>query len=287
MSEESHRPGRIVAVLGHGVVPAHAPVLRADDLGAMRGDGIFETMHVRGGAAWLIGAHLDRMAASAARLDLDLPDAEILSGLAMQALAAWPADAEGALRMVCTRGPEGGGPVSVYATVAPVSEVVLRNRRQGITVVTASIGFAADARQRAPWLLGGAKTLSYAVNMASQRWALANGVDDVLWTSSDGYALEGPTSTLVWLDGRSLCTVPAETTGILAGTTARHLLDRAAELGLVAEERMATPATLTDVDGVWFTSSVRGVAEVTAIDDVKLLPSDMTRAIRELLGFAA
>jgi 4-amino-4-deoxychorismate lyase len=287
VSEQPHPPGRIVAVLGHGVVPAHSPILRADDLGALRGDGIFETMHVRGGAAWLLDEHLTRMAASAARLDLTLPDARTLADLAAQALAAWPAGAEGALRMVCTRGPEGGGPVTVYATVAPVSEVVLRNRRQGIAVATASIGFAADARQRAPWLLGGAKTLSYAVNMASQRWALAHGVDDVLWTSSDGYALEGPTSTLVWLDGRDLCTVPAETTGILAGTTARRLLGRAAELGLTARERMATPAELTDVDGVWFASSVRGVAEVTAIDDVKLLPSDMTRAVRELLGFAA
>ena len=47
-------------------------------------------------------------------------------------------------------------------------------------------------RQDAPWLLGGAKTLSYAVNMASQRWAQSIGAQDVLWVSADGFALEAP-----------------------------------------------------------------------------------------------
>src|SRR5690606_2953038 len=35
---------RVVAVLGRGVVPADTPILRADDLGVLRGDGVFETL---------------------------------------------------------------------------------------------------------------------------------------------------------------------------------------------------------------------------------------------------
>ena len=72
------------------------------------------------------------------------------------------------------------------------------------------------------------------------------GVDDVLWVSSDGYALEGPTANVVWLTGDTLCTVPAASTGILPGTTAAWLLAHAAELGLSAAERMVTPAELHD-----------------------------------------
>jgi 4-amino-4-deoxychorismate lyase len=72
----------VVAVLGRGVVPADTPILRADDLGVLRGDGIFETIHVAGGAPRLLEQHLDRMARSAARLELDLPDREALTGLA-------------------------------------------------------------------------------------------------------------------------------------------------------------------------------------------------------------
>ena len=52
---------RVVVLLGRGAVPADTPVLRGDDLGVIRGDGIFETMHVRDGRAWLLDQHLARI----------------------------------------------------------------------------------------------------------------------------------------------------------------------------------------------------------------------------------
>jgi 4-amino-4-deoxychorismate lyase len=107
----------------------------------------------------------------------------------------------------------------------------------------------------------------------------------VLWVSSDGYALEAPTATLVWLDGGTLWTVPPEETGILAGTTARHLLDRAGALGLGAGERLVRPADLVAAQGVWLVSSIRGPAEVRSLDGVPRKPAAETGAIQELLGF--
>jgi 4-amino-4-deoxychorismate lyase len=279
-------PERLVAVLGRGLVPADMPILRADDLGALRGDGIFETLHVRHGRPWMLDEHLRRMSGSAARLDLALPPAKALAELIDVLLASWPVEVEGAARLVCTRGAEAGSDATVFATVTPIGPSVVRSRREGITVATASLGLAADARERAPWLLGGAKTISYAVNMAAQRWAQAQGVDDVLWVSADGFALEGPTSTLIWLDGTTLCTVPAETTGILAGTTARWLLERADTFGYDAEERMITPAALATAAGAWFASSVRGVVEIRAIDGVAMAAAKDTVRMRELLGFS-
>jgi 4-amino-4-deoxychorismate lyase len=277
---------RVVAVLGVGVVPADSPILRADDLGAIRGDGIFETMHVRDGRAWLLDEHLDRMVGSAARLDLTLPARAALVELVSQALAPWPVSAEGGLRLVCTRGAEDGGDVTVFATVFPVPESNLRGRNSGVSVATATLGFPAELRTSTPWLLGGAKTLSYAVNMASLRWAQSVGADDVLWVSSDGYALEAPTSTLVWLSGDTLCTVPVQRTGILAGTTGRWLLDHAGDLGWRTDERMITPAGLLTSDGAWFTSSVRGVAGIRALDGTPLPYSpNLTVRIRSLLGY--
>ena len=58
-------------------------------------------------------------------------------------------------------------------------------------------GYDSDVAERAPWLLLGAKTLSYAVNMAALRYARKHGADDVIFTSSDGRVLEGPTSTVL------------------------------------------------------------------------------------------
>jgi len=275
----------VVAVLGRGVVPADTPILTADDLGVLRGDGIFETVHVRAGEPWLLDQHLVRMARSAARLELDLPDRDALAGLAATAYAGWPAGVEGALRLVCTRGAEGGGPVTVFARLAAVPEPVRAARRAGLAVATATLGVTAAARAGAPWLLGGVKALSYAVNMASQRWAGSRELDDVLWVSADGYALEAPTSSLVWLAGGVLCTVPPDRTGILAGITAGWLLDRAPELGWRSELRMIRPADLPAADGVWLTSSVRGVAAVRELDGAALPASPHTATIQQLVGY--
>ncbi|HEY8475035.1 MAG TPA: aminotransferase class IV [Natronosporangium sp.] len=276
---------RHVAVLGRGRVPADTPILRADDLGVLRGDGIFETLHVRQGQPWLLDEHLARMARSAARLELALPDREALTELAATTCEGWPAETEGALRLICTRGPDGGGgPVTVFATLAPIPDSVRTARRDGLAVATITLGVAATVRPEAPWLLGGAKTISYATNMASQRWAYAHRLDDVLWVSADGYALEAPTSALVWLAGDVLCTVPPGQTGILDSTTARWLLDHAHSRGWRAEERMIRPAELASVDGVWLTSSVRGAAPIRELDGVQLRRSPHTKAVQDLLG---
>jgi 4-amino-4-deoxychorismate lyase len=127
--------------------------------------------------------------------------------------------------------------------------------------------------------------VSYAVNMASLRWAAAQGAEEVLWVSSEGYALEAPTATLVWLADETLWTVPPEDTGILAGTTARWLLNHAASVGFSAAERLVQPDELADADGVWLVSSVRGAAEVRSLDGVARKPAAHTGALLDLLGF--
>jgi 4-amino-4-deoxychorismate lyase len=267
------------------LVPADTPILRADDLGAVRGDGVFETVNVRAGAPWLLDAHLDRMARSAAALELVLPPRAALVALAETTCAAWPPADEGQLRIVATRGPESGGAPTVYVTLKPITDKQLAQRRAGIAVRTLSLGLPATGRTAEPALLAGAKTLSYAVNMACQRWAAAHGADDVLWLSAEGYALEAPTSSLVWLRDGVLCTVPPAGTGILPGTTVAHLLSRAGELGWTAQERMVRPEELPAAQGVWLTSSARGLAELRSLDDTPLGPSTETARITKLLGF--
>ena len=276
----------VVAVLGKGVVPAETPLLRADDLGVLRGDGVFETIYVRHGEPWLLAEHLDRMANSAAILEIALPPRAALEELAAQALAGWPHAIEGAFRLICTRGAEhGDGTPTVFATLSEIAPERRIARREGVAVVTAALGYAVGARADAPWLLGGAKTLSYAVNMASMRWGTARGLDEVLWVSADGYALEAPTASLVWLDGDELCTVPPERAGILAGITARWLLDHAGDLGWTAAERLVRPDELRGMGGAWLTSSVRGVVAVRELDGVPIEPSPHTARVQDLLGY--
>ncbi|MFF5173903.1 aminotransferase class IV [Micromonospora sp. NPDC000089] len=274
-----------IAVLGRGVVPPGEPVLRGDDLGVLRGDGLFETMHLRAGRPWLLGAHLARLRAGAAAVELPLPSDQVLVELLDAVAEGWPAPVEAALRLVCTRGPEGGGLPTVYATLGEVAPGSKRARRDGVTVATLPLGVPAATRPELAWLPAGVKSTSWGASSAARRWAARNDVADVLWVSSDGYALEGPSANVVWRDGDRLCAVPATTTGILPGTTAAWLLEHADAVGLTADERMVTPDGLRAADGVWFTSSVRGLVEVRALDGVALGPSAHTPALQELVGF--
>jgi 4-amino-4-deoxychorismate lyase len=260
------------------VIPGSGTVTPADR-GLLYGEGVFESLHLRPSGPWLLDRHLDRLHRSAALLEMPLPPREDLAELAGRAARAWPGG-EAALRLIVTAGPA-SGPQAVYATVGPVPAPALRERRDGIRVITADLGVGS----RPPWSLAAAKTLSYAENLAARRWAQRQGADDLLWLTPDGHALEAPTASLVWLTGDTLCTVAPGRTGILAGTTAAHLLDRAPELGLRAEERMITAAELTAADGAWFASSLRGLAEVRVLDGTHRAGSPWTRRLLDLLGF--
>lgn len=256
---------RVLALMGTGLVDPDAPILTADDLGVLRGDGIFETLLVRGGQPWLPDEHLQRLTWSAARMELDLPPIGAWHDLMRLALSAWDPQREGGMKLVCTRGREITGRATAYVYVGEVGPQTLHQREHGIAAITATLGVSSTVRAESPWLLGGVKTLSYAMNMAAGRYAQSRGAEEMIWTSTDGQVLEGPTSSVVWATGDVLATVPVES-GILAGTTVGRLLTGAASQGLRADVRPATVADLHAADGVWLVSSVRTAATVRMLD---------------------
>ena len=98
-----------------------------------------------------------------------------------------------------------------------------------------------------PWLLAGAKTLSYAVNMAALRHAERHGRGDVIFVGSDGYILEGPRSTVVIateLDGGLALLTPPPWYPILRGTTQQALFEVARNKGYDCDYRSLRPADL-------------------------------------------
>lgn len=277
---------RAVAVWRDGTavrVPADQPVVTAFDQGLGRGDGVFESVLVTGGATPHLEAHLRRLARSAALLELPDPGAGAWRALVTAAVEGWPTATEGTCRLFLTRGLGEGQPPTALALLAPVTADVLSQRENGIAVVSLGLGIAADARAAAPWLLGGAKTLSYAVNMAAVRHAHALGADDVVFTSVEGRLLEGPTSTVVWAAGSTLHTPPLDT-GILAGTTAARLFERAADDGWRTATTPGTVADLHAADAVWLLSGIRGAAVVHTLDGRRRGDAGLTARVRDLLA---
>lgn len=231
-----------LAVSGRGIVPPGEPALLADDEGFTRGRAAFESLRVYDGRPFRLEEHLDRLEASALRLALAPPPRAELRELAALALAE-AGEAEVVLRFYWT--PSDQALVLVGELPPGLDEI----RRSGLRLASLEIG--------PPWLLGGVKSTSYALNLAAQAEARRRGADDALFTA-DGVALECPTANVVWRRGSELFT-PALELGVLAGVTRAVVLD-----GLAVSEGAYRLDDLPDELAVC--SSIREVVAVVALD---------------------
>ena len=245
------------------------PQVSVLDLAATRGDGIFEALSISGGRPHAVEAHLRRFGLSAAKLDLPAPDQRAWRAAIDAVIAELDDVAEASIKLVMTRGIEGDPEARptgwVYGWPA-IDHTAARTT--GIAVVTLDRGYRHDVEFTSPWLLAGAKTLSYAVNRAVLREAARRGADDVIFVSSDGFVLEGPTSSVLFRRGRTLLT-PGTGLGILDGTTQGNLFGWAREHDMQIGFELLTPADLVTADALWLVSSGRQAAPIRAIDGVQ------------------
>jgi 4-amino-4-deoxychorismate lyase len=261
---------------------AAAPQISVLDLGLTRGDGIFETISVGGGRPQAYEHHLRRFALSAAKLDLPEPDLDAWRAAVAAVVAELGAPDEALVKIVYSRGIEGDTRPTGFAYGWHVTGYEAA-RANGISVVTLDRGYRHDVEQTSPWLLAGAKTLSYAVNRSVFREAARRGADDVIFVSSDGFVLEGPTSSVVFQKDNELFT-PGPNLGILDGTTQASLFRFAEERGMTTGHALVSPADLHETDAIWLVSSGRLAAPVRTLDGFERdVDHDLTRAMNEYL----
>ncbi|MFT3716046.1 MAG: aminodeoxychorismate lyase [Gordonia sp. (in: high G+C Gram-positive bacteria)] len=263
-------PVTMMVVSARGqVLDPQQPLLHADDLGVLHGDGLFETLLVRDGRPRLLERHLERLALGAQTAGLPAPDIDGLRAAALTAAGEWSSrgDGDGMARIVYTRGRESvPGVPTAYVTVGPVGAGVAGARRDGLDVITLATGRRGDAPA---WELTGVKSLSYARNAAAARYARERGAGEALFLSTDGAVLEGTRSNVVVVTGRTLVTPPADG-GILPGITVAAVFDQAAAAGLAVRADRVTVADLTAADAVWLLSSVTLAAPVRSLDGTPL-----------------
>lgn len=263
------------------VVDAAAPALSVGELSTQRGDGVFESIGVINSHAQEVIPHLERLANSARLCDLPTPHLEQWRQAIAVAAAECPAG-EWVIKLILSRGVEHGPTPTAWVTAAPASDFSTV-RQSGVKVVTLDRGYGLDAAERAPWLLLGAKTLSYAVNMAALREAHRRGADDAIFLSSDGFVLEAPTASLVLRFGDRFIT-PAPSGGILHGTTQLSVYEYLSSRGFKCGYDRVPAAELAQADAAWLVSSIRLAAPITAID-AHPLPVDhaLTTELNEYL----
>ena len=251
-----------LAVLGRGLVDPAAPVLRADDEALLRGRAAFETTRVYTGKPFRLDEHLARLAASAVRIELPVPDPGAFRDLVAEVLTGIE---DASLRLVWTPGPsEGGAPVG-FAIVGEIPEGHEELRARGMKVVSLPIGVPYELRAKAPWILGGVKSTSYAVNMAATAEAKRRGADDAIFLAENEIVLEGPTTNVWWRSGQTLFT-PSLETGILAGITRDFVIESAAGLGYEVREGVYERTELAAAEETFTSSSVRELMPIVSLD---------------------
>ena len=265
-----------------------------DDAAVARGDGIMETILVRGGEPKNLKKHLERFARSAQLMDLPEPGRHHWERATLEAVADYRrehggdhgGDASSTVEAKCvwtmTRGRETTGVPSAWLTIRPIPGDVLKQREDGVKVATTGRGYTITGG--ADWMRAGAKTLNYAASMAALRWAKGEGFDDVIYIEPEtGRVLEGATSSVLMVKKGGRLRTPAPGSGVLAGTTQAAVFELAEREGWKCKAKDIYVDELCKAESVWLVSSTRIAARVKRLDNVKLPAPDNESEIRELI----
>jgi 4-amino-4-deoxychorismate lyase len=237
--------------------PAEA-VIRADDDAVLRGRAAFETLRVYGGHPFRLEAHLERLVASAASIELPPIGRDELERLAGLVLSHRGGE-DSVLRLVWTAGPE-GGPATGLALLSAIPAWIEEVRARGSRIVS-----LLGVRAAVPWLLPGVKSTSYAVNIAAEAEAKRRGADDAIFVDPDDIVLEGTVTNVWWREGEVLRT-PSLDLGILAGVTRAEILELADGCGYRVEEGVYALSDVLRADEAFTSSSVRELMPIVDLD---------------------
>lgn len=277
----------------------NVPLISIEDQGLTRGDGVFETMLAVDRKVRKLDSHLRRLASSARLLSLSAPGEDALRCALSTALdAAEPGAAtefgeEHLVKIMVSRGlshPAGAmeAGARTWVTAAPVPASTIAQRHDGVRAMLLPRGHDPAEDTAYPWLLVGAKTFSYAVNMAVLRYVRSHGADDAIFITEDRRVLEGATSSVLVArieDGKKVLYTPEPNHGILPGTTQGAVFEAARRDGWELGYGPLYPQDLFEADGVWLASSVRLLAAVTHLNSTALAHDpDLTH---RFLGYLA
>ena len=248
-----------------------ALALPINDRGLLLADGLFETVLVEAGRAWLLEEHLGRWQRSAALLALPPPPGSaIVQPLIAEAIAR-SGIVCGALRLNWSRGggtSGGGRGIAIAGDGPPGFWLQLSAASPSFTPLRVIV--SPTEERSATSLLSGCKTFAYGPSIQARRQAKAAGADDALLPSSAGGLCCATTANLlVCRDGRWL--TPPLSSGCLPGVMRQRALDQ----GLVAEAPIAEP-DLRNSEAAWLINSL-GCRPISHLGETPLGGSSTNR----------
>ena len=240
-------------------VPASQAALALNDLGLVRGYGVFDVLRTYGQAPFHLRAHLERLQGSAAQIDLPLPwSLAELTAMVERTLAQNDAT-DVTVRLVATAGASPGfmlpaGEPTLLILVAPVKPYAATCYTQGSSLITVNL----------PRFMPSVKSLNYISAVRGQQRARAQGAVEALYCTAAGELSECTTSNLFAFFGDQLVTPNVD---VLAGITRGVALELAADLFEVVE-RPLHYGELVHADEVFITSTTKEIMPIVRVDDI-------------------
>jgi branched-subunit amino acid aminotransferase/4-amino-4-deoxychorismate lyase len=214
--------------------------------------GIYESVRVERGVPFHLEDHLERLAHSAALIDLPLPASPAEIGAWAWSLLAQTGALRALLRIVALGPIEGNGPLCALW----LEEAHLISPAQycaGVAVITVQ-----GARY-----LPEAKSLNTLLNFMARRQAGRQGVHEALLCQG-GMVTEGASSNFFVIAGESLLTPPADL--VLSGVTRALVLRLANEAGIPCTEERLYLTDRVRWREAFITSTNRKMLPVTLLD---------------------
>ncbi|HEX9773226.1 MAG TPA: D-amino acid aminotransferase [Steroidobacteraceae bacterium] len=242
-------------------LPLAAAKISPFDRGFLFADGVYEVVPVHRGRAFLLRAHLDRLARSLAAIRLPNPHTHAQWAGIVQGLASRAGAPEQLVYLQVTRGAEYGRNHPFPAGVAPT----VFGFTGPYTVPPAQLldgGLAAVTREDIRWARCDIKSIALLANVLLREEAGDAGGSEAILLR-DGELTEGSSSTVFVVTGGRLVTPPNDPR-ILPGTTREAVLALAQEIQ--QEIRPVSAAELAQSTEIWIASAGRGVLPVTRLD---------------------
>lgn len=257
-------------------VPAATAGVGLNDLGLVRGYGVFDLLRTYGTAPFGLRAHLERLQRSAAQIDLALPwSIDEIEAIVQRTLAQNdPTDVT--IRIVVTGGASSNfitpeNRPSLIVMLAPVKPYAAATYAAGASLITV------DYARFMPTV----KSLNYITAIMAQQRARAAGAIEALYCSTAGAITECTTSNFFVLRGDQLITPEAD---VLTGVTRAAVLDIAGDLYEVVK-RPIRYDELATVDEAFITSTTKEVMPIVRVDDIAIgngKPGAHTQRLLEL-----
>lgn len=243
----------------------HIPI---EDLGFLRGYGVFEYLRSYNGELFHLKEHLLRLFHSAHAIGLSSPKSlEEIAHIAKELATKQPT-----VRLIITGGQSRDGFTSLQSAFYGIS-----------TPLPPSLSLLPIALQttKLQRSFASVKTLNYVPAIVALKKAKAQGFQEALFTNHRGEILEATTSNVfVWKKDRL---ITSDSSQILRGIT-RALILRLAKSEFSIEERPLLYEELSEVTEAFTSSSIKEILSISQIDHFRFPGGPYTNRLKELFS---